>query len=386
MFAPLCLLNSSTRVKAKGWTIARARACARQGAGELPPPTASALRPPSTSAALSSQSHPGRKGEQVFSFKHEGVRSSCSSSSHRRCEDAAGRSAASSRAPASARRKAGVRYNVRSGCRARSFDDGCTFDSDGTCRDGLNFSPSGVWEPSGGENTSTPLVATVPPSSSSYPRSAPKATATLSTTAPPPQPNQREVALRVTNQAYNNNRTQPPTCKRRLPGASSPTRTFATATAALACVRGVGGRLGSPLGSAHPALEKRLGSSHPAPASVSSAAKKVRLADTAGNSSAPGSRFFPPSMSVSAVGCGRGSPVVYEMVQDAADDEEDAVRRSSGTWPRDGDEQEGGRREMGWNGFTLYRYGSTDWTFVKLGDVILPCPIEGRYDSGSWWL
>lgn len=47
--------------------------------------------------------------------------------------------------------------------------------------------------------------------------------------------------------------------------------------------------------------------------------------------------------------------MVYEMVQDAADDEEDAVRRSSGTWPRDGDEQEGGRREMGWNGFTLYR-------------------------------
>lgn len=352
MFASLCLL---TRVKAKGWTIGRARTCARQGTGELPPPTVSALRSPSTSAAFSPQSHPGRNEEQPFSFKHEGVRSSYSSSSRRRCEDAVGRSAASSRAPASARRIAGVRYDVRGGCRTTYSDDGCTFNSDGTCREGLTSCPSGVWEPSGGENMSTPSVTTAPPPSSSYPGNAPEAAATLSATVPPPQPHPRQVAQRLTNQTHND-RTQPPTCKRRFPGASSPTRTSATAMAALACARGVGGRLGSPLGSAHPALEKRLGSSHPAPASVSSAAKKARLADTVGYSSAPGSRFFPPSMSVSAVGCGRESPVVYEMVQDAADDEEDAIRRSSGTWSTNGDEREGGRREMGWNGFTLYRY------------------------------
>ena len=357
MFAPLRLLTSSGRVKARGWTVSRARACARQRTCELPPPAASVLRSSSTCAALSSEPGPGRKEQHLVTFRHEGMRSSHMSSSHRKYEDVIGRSS-SSRAPAATRRTAGVRFDVWSGCRLTSCDDGFALESDGTRRDALHSCIPAVEEPSGDENASAS-------SSSSCPHKAPAATAaaaaaattTLSALTAAPQPYKSEVALRLSNQKHSNKEQPPATCKRRLRSASSPIRTSAAATAALACARGVGGRLGSPLGSSCSALEKRLGSSHPAPPSVSNATKKAKLSDTAGDSSAPGSRFFPPSVSVSAANCGRGSPVVFEMVQDAADDEEDAIRRSSGTSSStDGDGQEGERRELGWDGFTLYRY------------------------------
>lgn len=319
----------------------------------MPPPADSSLRPPSTFAAPSPQPHPG-KHKQLFTFKHEvpfkregaqpftlkqEVTRSSYSSSRGRYEDV-GRSS-SSRASAARR----TRYDIGSGCRTSSFDrDGCTVDSAGTCRDGLHPSPSAaVWEPNGDDNTPAPFVAATVSAPSSFPLNAPAAAATLSAVTPAPH-HRREGRLHFTNQKHKNNSAQL--------SASSPIRTSATVTATLAYTRGVGGRLGTPLGSPHPALEKRLGSSHPVPAMVSNAAKKAKLADTVGYSSAPGSHFFPPSMSVSTADCGGGSPVVFEMVQDAEDDEEDAIRRTSGM----NGGQEGGPRELGWNGFTLYRY------------------------------
>ena len=187
-------------MKAKGWDIRRARTWVPRGTGELPPPAASALQSPSTSAALSPQPHPGRK-EQLIALRHEGVRPSYSSS-HRRYEGV-GRSSPS-RAPA-ARQTAELRSDIGSGCRT-SLDDDSAFDSDGTYRDGLHSCPSTIREQSSNDSAPAPFVATAS-ASSSYPHTAPTA-ATLS--AMTPAPHQREVSLRVTNQERN--RMQPPTC------------------------------------------------------------------------------------------------------------------------------------------------------------------------------
>lgn len=272
---------------------------------------------------------------------------------------------------AAARRPAGLRHHAEGVCRT-SFD----YDlSDGTCRDGIHSCACTVREPSGGRAAEPVLAATASSLSSSSPSSSCALNApAVALSAMTPTPQGALHSKKQMNQVHAINiRAQSSTCKRRLPSAWSPKRTSCTATAAMACARGVGGRLGTPLGSPHPALEKRIGSSHPLPpGSMPHAAKKAKIAGTAGGggSSAPGSRFFLPFMSVSAANCGGGSPVVHEMVNDAADDEEDAFRRgpSSGTVPSTSGEQDG-VRELGWNGFTLYRYRLD---FYQLDEVCAP--------------
>ena len=340
------MLTSSRRIKDKGWrAISRARTWSSQGMGGLPSSTACALRSPSTSGAPSPKPGHGLK-EQLFAFIQEETRSGYEYP-RGGYKSVVRRSSSSAAAP---RRPAGSRHPTDDACRT-SFDDGISGE---TCRDDLQSCPSTVRQQSG-DNASEPgLVTTASSSSPSSPDNAPAAR--LSARAPMPRGTLH--SKKKKNQMYNNNSAQPPSCKRRLPSPWSPTRTSTTATAAMACARGVGGRLGTPLGSPHPAFDKRIGSFHPSPpASGPNAAKKAKLANTeGGGSSALGSRYFPPFVSVTAPECGGGSPVVYEMVNDAADDEEDAIRRgsSSGTASSTSAEQ-GGVRELGWNGFTLYR-------------------------------
>lgn len=104
---------------------------------------------------------------------------------------------------------------------------------------------------------------------------------------------------------------------------------------ALICARGVGGRLGSPLGDAHAAAGRSWAEGRSASALASAAAKSLEFAkEKLIGSKTPGSRFFPPHAD------GVHSPAVHEMVRDAADDEEEAVVE---TW-------------TAWGGLTLYRY------------------------------
>lgn len=141
--------------------------------------------------------------------------------------------------------------------------------------------------------------------------------------------------------------------------------------AALASARGEGGRLGTPLGSPYPApgLTWAAGLS----ASVSSKAAARTAAHLSGGRSdsfAPGSNFFPSFVCAGAAAesAGGGSPVVLEMVRDAAADEEDAALAVAGA-TEDATEAAAGR-VAGWHGLTLYRcvccITGTDW--CQFGD------------------
>ncbi|CAM9269484.1 unnamed protein product [Ectocarpus sp. 4 AP-2014] len=116
---------------------------------------------------------------------------------------------------------------------------------------------------------------------------------------------------------------------------------------ALKCARGAGGRLGTPLGSPFPAPGEDWAAGRAASAAASAAARiSVKLSERAFEPSAPGSRFFPPFGPTDGASDGAlCAPVVFEMVQDAADDEEDA----------DGADNDVAGRVRGWHGLTLYR-------------------------------
>ncbi|CAB1109001.1 unnamed protein product [Ectocarpus sp. CCAP 1310/34] len=121
--------------------------------------------------------------------------------------------------------------------------------------------------------------------------------------------------------------------------------------AALKCARGAGGRLGTPLGSPFPAPGEDWAAGRAASAAASAAARSVHLSERAFEPSAPGSRFFPPFGHTDAASDGAlCAPVVFEMVQDAADDEEDA----------DGADNDAAGRVRGWHGLTLYRSPGVD--------------------------
>ncbi|CAM9357249.1 unnamed protein product, partial [Ectocarpus sp. 12 AP-2014] len=116
--------------------------------------------------------------------------------------------------------------------------------------------------------------------------------------------------------------------------------------AALKCARGAGGRLGTPLGSPFPAPGEDWAAGRAASAAATAASVSVKLSERAFEPSAPGSRFFPPFGPTDAASDGAlYAPVVFEMVQDAADDEEDA----------DGADNDAAGRVRGWHGLTLYR-------------------------------
>ncbi|CAM9467775.1 unnamed protein product [Ectocarpus fasciculatus] len=114
--------------------------------------------------------------------------------------------------------------------------------------------------------------------------------------------------------------------------------------AALNCARGVGGRLGTPLGSPFPAPGGDWAAGRAASAAAGAVARvSVKLSGRAFEPSAPGSRFFPPFGPSGVASDGAlCAPVVLEMVQDAADDEEDGDDDVAGT-------------VRGWHGLTLYR-------------------------------
>lgn len=131
-------------------------------------------------------------------------------------------------------------------------------------------------------------------------------------------------------------------------GSSSPD----ALAAALTCAHGIGGRLGTPLGSPYPAPGENWVAGRSASASASaSAIAAARMATRSGGGlkpSAPGSRFFPPFGSAVSV----SSSAVLEMVRDAADDEEDVAAAPDATAP--GGNGAAGRG-TGWHGLTLYR-------------------------------
>ena len=149
------------------------------------------------------------------------------------------------------------------------------------------------------------------------------------------------------------------------PTPAPPSPAFA---AALACAHGIGGRLGTPLGSPYPAPGEDWVAGRSASASARAAtagATKRRPRRGGLRSSAPGSRFFPPV--VSAGGASGGSspaasvavtaPVVFEMVQDAAEDEEDAAAEAAeAAAVAVAEDDLAERRGAGWHGLMLYRY------------------------------
>lgn len=132
--------------------------------------------------------------------------------------------------------------------------------------------------------------------------------------------------------------------------ATSTADTPAGLKAALVCARGVGGRLGTPLGSPYPAPGNDWATGLSASLSAATAATTSRLPQTVFRSSTPGSRFFPPFEVAGSDDSGGGSPVVFEVVKDAADCEEDAL--CGGSFLAD---KEIGRGLKGWHGLTLYR-------------------------------
>lgn len=167
-------------------------------------------------------------------------------------------------------------------------------------------------------------------------------------------------------------------------GGGLPTATSAAAAIAIACARGVGGRLGTPLGSAFPAPgSKDWATGRSVAGAASMASARVKKLSNGGNmcgsSLTPGSRIFPPfGLPTGGGGSSESSsPVVLEMVKDAADDEKDTL---DGLDRSDGDEglrssaEECGKGERGWHGLTLYRFvdiGPLKFMVVALG-------VEGR--------
>lgn len=122
--------------------------------------------------------------------------------------------------------------------------------------------------------------------------------------------------------------------------------------AALAGARGIGGRLGTPLGSPYPAPGKDWAAGNFASVSAGAAARRAARSGVGIKPSAPGSRFFPPFTSASSSTSSVPSPVVFEMVQDAADDEEDvAAAAAAVTATNNGAVGRG----AGWHGLMLYR-------------------------------
>ncbi|CAM9719035.1 unnamed protein product, partial [Scytosiphon promiscuus] len=125
--------------------------------------------------------------------------------------------------------------------------------------------------------------------------------------------------------------------------------------AALAAARGVGHRFGTPLGNPHPTPGLTWATWS---ASVKPNAAIRRAADVSEGRpfpSAPGSRFFPPSVHTGAVDCSPagGSPVVLEMVRDAADDEDETASVCAG--PANDPTEAGAGRNASWHGLTRYR-------------------------------
>lgn len=123
--------------------------------------------------------------------------------------------------------------------------------------------------------------------------------------------------------------------------------------AAMTSARGVGGRLGSPLGSPHPAPGMTWAAGRSASVKANAAARSTATLSARGTfSSAPGSKFFPPFVyaGASADPAAGGSPVVLEMVRDAADDEEDTFAGAT----TDAKGASAGRI-AGWQGLTRFR-------------------------------
>lgn len=142
------------------------------------------------------------------------------------------------------------------------------------------------------------------------------------------------------------------TCSDRDAGRRSPQTSSPALTAALACARGVGGRLGTPLGSPYPAPGEDWVAGCSASVAACIAAREARLFGRQGlKPSAPGSRFFPPFALAGAhpSSGSTSSPVVLEMVRDSADDEEDAVAAAAEV--AEGTVATG----VGWHGLMLYR-------------------------------
>eukprot|EP00752_Nemacystus_decipiens_P005087 g4616.t1 len=115
---------------------------------------------------------------------------------------------------------------------------------------------------------------------------------------------------------------------------TSPPPPSSAVAAALTCAHGIGGRLGTPLGSPYPAPGEDWVTGRSASASARAAAARTAKrfgGDVKFETSAPGSRFFPPFFSASSAGTpGQSvSPVVFEMVQDAAEDEDDVVAEAA---------------------------------------------------------
>lgn len=119
--------------------------------------------------------------------------------------------------------------------------------------------------------------------------------------------------------------------------------------AALACARGIGGRLGTPLGSPYPAPGNDWATGRSASASARAGARTDTRSGGGVGPSALGSRFFPPFALVSAgaLGATVSAPVVLEMVQDAAEDEEDVATDNGAAG-----------RGAGWHGLMLYRWAA----------------------------
>lgn len=137
---------------------------------------------------------------------------------------------------------------------------------------------------------------------------------------------------------------------------SPPPPTSPALAAALTCAHGIGGRLGTPLGSPYPAPGEGWVAARLASASARAAAARTAPRSTGGmKPSAPGSRLFPPFVSAGASGEAASSPVVFEMVRDAADDEEDVATAAAAAAAAGVDNGAAGMG-AGWHGLMLYRW------------------------------
>ncbi|CAM9669069.1 unnamed protein product, partial [Ectocarpus sp. 13 AM-2016] len=305
------------RMKAKGSSVVRARRLALQKAGE----PSSASQPTRGIPPTRSWSPPTSRRASAFSTAPLLHSDTCNEIDRRQSIPDEEKEGTRGISPA------GAHVTHQSAAAVLSTEVACPFSAPGTS----------VW-PAGQETlVSTPRLVEDATSSPSFHPSTTTATPT----------SKRPSCGAAIKSKTGARGTSPTKTKRQRSQTSPPPPSSPALKAALKCARGAGGRLGTPLGSPFSAPGEDWAAGRAASAAASAAARvSVKLSERAFEPSAPGSRFFPPFEPTDAASDGAlYAPVVFEMVQDAADEEKDA----------DGADNDVAGRVRGWHGLKLYR-------------------------------
>lgn len=333
----LCALASPVRIKAKGNSIAAARTWALHCTGHPPPLASSALHPPS--APVLPHPPPSSIVRLPFSKRDD---ADPRARSHAQQDDGNG-----SISPSLDVNLLPTSPPAASGCPQQSYV-ATTLKSAASFRD--NGFPVAAHDPTG----SNRLAASVDVSCSSavhQETTETMLTTTTKTLSQPPTSTPCRAPPSIDAPAPPSLAANHRNFKRSAP----PLAASAALEAALACARGVGGRLGTPLGNPLPAQGNNWTTGRSASAMASSEVQRSIFAAANRLPSTPGSRFFPPFLLEGTPGAGECSPATFEMVKDAADDEDEEYAFCGNIGKAIAGEG-GGVGESGWRGLTLYRY------------------------------